>query len=433
MKLDPTLGTNQPVAALATVGADAALTPYAAVPEPAEPAGPARVEAAAETPGYLQEGRDLRIDFLRGLIMLSVLTVHVDYFSAISFIFWERVGIVSSAEGFVLASGIVLGIVHMRTAIKQGIGAVTRRMWDRAAQLYRTYLGVTFTIVLLRFIPFVDVSQVTQYVDRGSKTVYPLFPDASAPIEVLVERTFRLQCGPHQYQIIGLYVLLMLFAPAVIAGIRAGWTKLVLGLSWALYLANIASNARATGASFEYAFPMQTWQLLFVHGIVIGAHWKEVSAFIVGPRGKLARIGAFVLALGFAIFSWNHPLAEIPSALKLDWVDPTVFRQIYGEWFVKSQLGLGRVINVAAVFVVLISLVSRFWPQIGPRLGGFFIPIGQATLYVFVVHIFLIVLIAQLPFTHTEDFWVGTAIHVAVIATVYAMVRTKFLYNVIPR
>jgi hypothetical protein len=306
-------------------------------------------------------------------------------------------------------------------------------MWDRAAQLYRTYLGVSLLIMLLRIVPWIDVSQVTQYVDRGSGTVYPLFPDAAAPIKVLIERVFRMQAGPHQYQIIGLYVLLMVFGPAVIAGIRAGYTRLVLGLSWALYLANITSISKVTGASFEYAFPTTTWQLLFVHGIVIGAHWNAISDYLLGPRGKTVRIAAFALAFALAVFSWNHPLAEIPSALKLSWVDPTTFQEIYGQWFVKTRLGLGRVINVAAVFVVLIWLVSRFWSKIGPTLGGFFIPIGQATLYVFVVHVFLIVLIAQLPFSHTNDFWVGTAIHAGVIAVIYAMVRYKVLFNVIPR
>lgn len=414
----------------AAAGAEVAVTPFVATP----PVDPVRAAPAAEgAPAYLQEGRDLRIDFLRGLIMLSVLTIHVDYFSALSFIFWERVGIVSSAEGFVLASGIVLGIVHMRTAAKQGLGGVTRKVWDRAAQLYRTYLGVTFTIVALRFIPFLDVSPVTQYVDRGSGTVYPLFPEASAPIKVLLERTFRMQCGPHQYQIIGLYVVLLLLAPVIIAGIRTGWTRLVLGVSWALYLANIQSIAHVTGASFEYAFPSQSWQLLFVHGMVIGAHWKDVSAFLVGPRGRWLRIAAFALALCFALFSWNHPLAEIPDAIRLHFVPPDTFQRIYGEWFMKTSLGLGRVANVAALFVVLIALTTHFWKYVGPTLGEFFIPIGQATLYVFVVHVFLIVIIWQLPFARTNDFWVGTAIHAAVIGTIYAMVRYRVLFNVIPR
>ncbi|MEM7101464.1 MAG: OpgC domain-containing protein, partial [Pseudomonadota bacterium] len=51
---------------------------------------------------YVQEdARDLRIDFLRGMIMLIVITVHMQYYSIFSFFVWERVGVISSAEGFV--------------------------------------------------------------------------------------------------------------------------------------------------------------------------------------------------------------------------------------------------------------------------------------------------------------------------------------------
>ena len=65
-------------------------------------------------------GRDLRIDFLRGLVMLVVITVHLEYFSLFAMFAWERVGLVSSAEGFVALSGLVVGLVYCKKLKKNG-------------------------------------------------------------------------------------------------------------------------------------------------------------------------------------------------------------------------------------------------------------------------------------------------------------------------
>jgi hypothetical protein len=78
---------------------------------------PAVREVPART-GWAYTGgaseRDLRVDFLRGVAMCSVVIVHVEIFSAFSFLAWERVGCVSSAVFFVILSGFVLGEVSRR-------------------------------------------------------------------------------------------------------------------------------------------------------------------------------------------------------------------------------------------------------------------------------------------------------------------------------
>jgi uncharacterized membrane protein len=44
------------------------------------------------------EERDLRIDFIRGMVMLILIVVHIEMFSAYNFILWERIGVVSEEK-----------------------------------------------------------------------------------------------------------------------------------------------------------------------------------------------------------------------------------------------------------------------------------------------------------------------------------------------
>ena len=81
---------------------------------------------------HIDGSRDLRLDFLRGLIMLVVITVHMEYFSLFSMIAWGRIGYVSSAEGFVALSGIVLGIVYKKRIVREGFKNSALKLWKRS-------------------------------------------------------------------------------------------------------------------------------------------------------------------------------------------------------------------------------------------------------------------------------------------------------------
>ena len=104
--------------------------------------------------------RDLRLDFLRGLIMMVVITVHMEYFSLFSIFAWERIGYVSSAEGFVILSGIVLGIVYKKRLLHEGFKSSAIKLWKRSFQLYRVNLFVILSIGWL----LIPLGQASLYV-----------------------------------------------------------------------------------------------------------------------------------------------------------------------------------------------------------------------------------------------------------------------------
>lgn len=106
-------------------------------PPPAEPAASDPLERAV----HVSPGRDTRIDFIRGWVMLVLIVVHTEFFSLWNILVWERVGMISGGEGFVLLAGVVLGMVSRQRIARKGWGEASRRLIDRALQLYRVHLG----------------------------------------------------------------------------------------------------------------------------------------------------------------------------------------------------------------------------------------------------------------------------------------------------
>jgi fucose 4-O-acetylase-like acetyltransferase len=65
-------------------------------------------------------------------------------------------------------------------------------------------------------------------------------------------------------------------------------------------------------------------------------------------------------------------------------------------------------------------------------LGWFLIPLGRATLYVFIMHVVLIAVVANIPALQQEDVLLNTAAYAVVLGLLWVMVRTRFLFRVIP-
>jgi fucose 4-O-acetylase-like acetyltransferase len=66
-------------------------------------------------------------------------------------------------------------------------------------------------------------------------------------------------------------------------------------------------------------------------------------------------------------------------------------------------------------------------------LGWFFIPLGQATLYVFIIHIFFALLVSNIPVLSTGNVLLNSAVYVVILGLLWVMVKTKFLFKVVPR
>ncbi|HEX8436917.1 OpgC domain-containing protein [Archangium sp.] len=392
--------------------------------------------SAPQAPAASNSERDLRIDFLRGLVMLVLVVIHIEVVSLLTFLVWERVGLISGGEGFVILSGVVLGMVSRKRVETRGWSYAVSRLVDRAAQLYRVNVALVLSIALLTLLPFLDTTEVRTFTDRFADITYPLFPSLHEGFYRVVGRVLLLRAGPHQTQILGLYVALLLLTPALLWMLARGRSGLLLTLSWLAYFAAKMSPYNLTGAQFENAFPLLIWQVIFVHGLAAGYHRAAVHDFFT-RRARWAFWVAVVLFTAFFVLAQCTTNPVVPGWARLEWIRPEVYNRLRSEWFAKDTLGLLRIVNYFAALVVAYALLDRFWPFFQRAFGWFLIPLGQASLYVFIIHLYLVMLISNVrPFTFQADgtsLLVNTGVHGVALLVLWACVKTRFLYRWIPR
>ncbi len=391
----------------------------------------------ARTLSPMDGSRDLRIDFIRGVVMFILVVSHIELFSIFNLLTWERVGMVSGAEGFVILAGFVIGMVYGGRVRKTGLAAATNSLFDRALQLYRVNVFIIVSITLLRFFTITNVHEVTTFTDRGAGIVYPLFTAADAPIANHLADILLLRSGPQQIQILGLYVVLLALSPLALALMAAGRTGVVLLLSWVAYVGFWAFDTRLISAQFENAFPILAWQLIYFHGVAAGFHKQSFFSFLGSARGKAVVIGCGVIALALLVFAQNTPNPFIPQWARFDFIPAERFDALRVAWFDKNTLRPGRVLNYVALLIVGYQLLTRFWSLFYRSVGWFFVPIGQASLYVFIVHVYIVMLASNLvPFGFTippSHIVLNTIVHVAALGVLWLMVRYQVLYGWIPR
>lgn len=383
---------------------------------------------------YVVNGRDLRLDFLRGMVMIVVVCVHLQYLSLFSMFMWERLGMFSSAEGFVSLSGIVLGIVYKNHLLKLGFRSAAFKLLKRAFQLYRVNVLIILSIIALSYIPSINVYQVTHWTSplKGGSAFF-LFPLAQTPWLTVVKQVLLLQVGPHQFQVVGLYAILITLAPLVLFLLYRRQTAGLLLLSWGLYCINAWWDIKVTPARFEVAFPLLTWQLLFFNGMIVGFHHQKVFAFLADRQHKvLILFAAFCLCL-FMLFAVCNPEPLCWPWQTVHYVSAEAYSHVYSTWFEKNHLGIGRVVNNILLYMTLFAFVSWHWQACNRYFGWLLIPIGQASLYVFIWHVYFVLFWSNTALPTYNNFWLNSIMHLCSVALIWLMVKKKFMFAFVPR
>jgi hypothetical protein len=353
--------------------------------------------------------RDVRIDWLRGLAMTCVIVNHSKLSSLLSWFSYERLWVVTAAEVFVVLSGVVIGMVYGRRLARDGWRAVVRGLGRRALFLYSMFIGVTVSVLALAALG-VDVTSLAP--TSGEAASWFLAPNTmtmSAWRDVLL-----MGAGPWAFEIIGLYVWLVAAAiPCLLILRHAGWRPL-LAVSWALYLWYRLDPHTPTAAGFESAFPLLAWQLLFVHGIAIGYHRNDVSAF-VSRMPRLTPQVAMLIAAGFTIFAFCNPWTYGPSWLHLNFVSPERFADLYERYFTLSDLRIGRLLNLSIALPVAYVLLTRYWVLARP-FETVFVVLGQRSLGAFVLHVYGLLLLAHLRLP--DGIWINTLAQVTLVCAI---------------
>jgi hypothetical protein len=273
---------------------------------------------------------------------------------------------------------------------------------------------VTISVLAVSFAG-IDISSLTTWDEQGAAWFLdPRTMNAAAWRDVALMRY-----GPWTFEIVGLYVMLVLAAvPCLIALRFAGWRP-VLAASWALYAFYQFAPHRLTSTEFESMFPILAWQLLFVHGLTIGYHRESISAS-VARWPKAVPIVAAGVAMAFMAFAFSNPDADGPAWLRWAAVSPEQFTSLYARYFALSDLGIGRLLNLAVALPLGYAVLHRCWAFARP-LNAIFVTLGQRSLGAFVLHIYGLLFLANL--LSAEDVWVNTGAQVILIVAIAAVLN----------
>ena len=350
--------------------------------------------------------------------MTCVIVDHSKLSSLLSWFTYERFWVVSAAEVFVVLSGIALGTVYGRKIVRGGWPVVVGGLAQRSLKLYVAFLAVTVSVLLLA-LGGIDVHSITTWEDRPSG--FAGFLDPRAMNLAAWRDVALMRDGPWPFVIIGLYVWLVAAAVPCLVALHVGGWRLLLAVSWGVYLWYRLAPHPLTSAQFESTFPILAWQLLFVHGVAIGYHRERLSAFVARcPRVvPIALVGA---SAAFVVFALCNPWMEGPPLLHWTVVAPDRFTYLYFQYFTLTDLGIGRVLNLAVALPVGYLLLTRCWTIARP-LGFIFVPLGQRSLGAFVLHVYGILLISHMPLVHTDGFWINTLAQAILVVAIAAILH----------
>ncbi|WP_144766121.1 OpgC domain-containing protein [Curtobacterium sp. 9128] len=388
-------------------------------------------------------GRDLRLDLFRGFIILAVVITHIEIGGPYSYLTLHAVGAITGAEMFVFLSGMVLGMTYPLAIKKVGEWVAAVGAWKRARKQYLVTLVVIAVVFALSFVPFLNTDAITTFTDRGTGTggvaaegrVYDLYPNAMQllaypPPWYAIRQFLLLEMGPWPFNIMGLFVVLSLFIPLLLWVIRRGWWWAVLAVSWALYVFQaLVPQFQPLNSQFEAVFPLLTWQVVFTHGLVLGYYRRQIVGALTGRLGKVL-VGVAVCGYAaFLVYVWAADHAGFTPVP----FPASMYDDLYNTAYQRVDLQWGRLVDIAFFAIVSYAILTVFWKPIAKAIGWLWIPLGQASLYVFVWQVFFALAIASIPGVDWGNFWIGFAVHTALILLAWYMVRKKFLFSVIPR
>jgi hypothetical protein len=207
------------------------------------------------------------IDFWRGLVLIAILCDHVPG-NLIDKATPRNFGLSDSAEAFVFLSGFSVGLAYYRKAVEADWPGVTRRCFDRALRIYGVHIALTLTALVVFAAAYAVCAAPSLIESDGRAFVFHSPLQGGLGVALLTQ-----QLG--YFNILPMYVVLMLMSPAILALARIS-APLALGASIAIYLAArfcglTLPNWPEPGAWFFNPF---AWQLIFTMGILSCVLWR---------------------------------------------------------------------------------------------------------------------------------------------------------------
>jgi hypothetical protein len=359
-------------------------------------------------PASAPSQRYWEVDALRGLMLVLMTVTHLP--TRLTDPLGQPFGFVSAAEGFVLLSAFMAGLVYSRTGHRDGIDAMRRAFWQRALKIY---MAQAATLLFLFTIIAAVGLRIDQPAVKNLMSYYLTQPREGFLFGLL------LVYEPALLDILPMYIFFMLLSPWVLAfAFRHGWTPVILtstavwaaaqfGLSEAIYRLAV----RWTGIPVPFhemgAFNAYAWQFLWM-----GAARSAPGALPLRMPPWLLVVAAPIALYGFY---WRHhgPHGQAPFGAD------DHLNLLFDKWL----LGPLRLVDLVALGVLAIGFGPALMRRL-PRLH-WLEAMGSASLPVFCAHLVAVLLVlAFYGGNQTARPWWGDALLLAaVFGGLYAVAR----------
>ena len=310
------------------------------------------------------------LDALRGLFLVWMTLTHLP--TRMSDVVNSPLGFVSSAEGFVFVSALLVGRLYIRDLLADA-SVVRARLWKRSLQIYGYHLlmlALAFTVAA-GFAVHTHKAAISNLLDFY----------LAHPLVAIVGSVLLIYCPP-LLDILPMYVTFLFFSPLVLsASVRFGWRKILLtsacvwllaqfGLrhyvhDWTVSFTHLQIPLQATGS-----FNLFAWQAVWTAGLWLGARSAMHEALFRKIPGWMTSVScaALVFFIGVRWYLWG----------------PNLTQHSFGIWLDKWQIGPLRMLDLISFSVVAYWLRNRLVPlfSIEP-----FLTLGKASLRVFCAHV----------------------------------------------
>lgn len=317
--------------------------------------------------------RQPELDALRGLFLVWMTLTHLP--THFSDFINQPFGFISSAEGFVFLSALLVGRIYMRMQMEDG-STVRSMLWKRSLKIYSYHL-------LMLTLAFTVAAEFAIHTHRAA--IFNLLNFYIAhPFVAIIGSVLLLYCPP-LLDILPMYVIFLFFTPLFLSvGARLGWKKLLAGSGFLWLLAQFGLRdlvhnflVRVTHLPIPLqetgAFNLFAWQAVWIAGIWLGAE----SAMGRVPFKKIPGWTVAACAMICLFF----------VGVRYGWLGPSATQQSFGAQLDKWQIGPLRVLNLIALTIVgywlrkYVLLVIAREP---------FLTLGKASLQVFCAHLFFV-------------------------------------------
>jgi hypothetical protein len=321
----------------------------------------------------MQLPRKPEFDALRGLFLVWMTLTHLP--TRVSDLVNQPFGFISSAEGFVFLSALLVGRVYMRQAVENG-GQLRSKLWKRALRVYAYHVS-------LLLLAFTFAAAFAVY--RHHAALEHLLDFYIAHPAVAVVGSLLLIYCPPLLDILPIYVIFLLASPfAFSIAVKRSWRPVILGstILWLLAQFGLRAFVQHFVVSVTHlpiplqewgAFNLFAWQWVWIMGMWMGARSVEGEL-------PLHSIPKWVIWIAGAVCLFF-------VGVRHDWLGARLTQEHLEILVDKWQLGPLRVLNLIAFVCVLYGLRGgvRWLISREP-----FITLGRASIEVFCAHLLFV-------------------------------------------